>query len=173
MTTAATPGKNPNATNDSRIPEIPVTIEAIDKPCAGPAGTGVNGAWPGVGVLSYPATGVPLGAEYGSVDAAGTAAGAAGGTGGAAGAAGAAGVAAAFAAEVFAAAGFAAAVFAVAGFTASVFAAVGFFAAGFLAAGFLADGVACAFGSFDAEGASGMGMEGVEPSVLLVAIGTL
>jgi hypothetical protein len=66
VTTAATPGKNPNATNDSRIPEIPVIIEAIDNPCGGPAGTGVNDASPGIDVPSYPAIGVPFGAVNGS-----------------------------------------------------------------------------------------------------------
>ena len=68
--------------------EIPLIIEAIDKPCGGPAGTGANDASPGVFAPSYPGIGVPLGAEYGSFD--GSALAATGGTVEAAEAAGAA-----------------------------------------------------------------------------------
>jgi len=55
-----------------------------------------------------------------------------------------------------------------------VFAAVGALAAGFLAAGLLADGVAFALGARDATGVTGgVGIDGVEPSELFVAMGTL
>jgi hypothetical protein len=52
--------------------------------------------------------------------------------------------------------------------------AVDFAAVGTLAAGFLADGVAFALGARDAAGVTGgVGIDGVEPSELFVAMGTL
>jgi hypothetical protein len=57
---------------------------------------------------------------------------------------------------------------------AGVDAAVVFAAVGALAAGFLADGVAFALGARDAAGVTGgVGIDGVEPSELFVAMGTL